>query len=204
MAAQGTYRHPLADPERLRGREWLEWSEAIILALVASDREPKASSSQEWAEAAKGDWHRLAIMLADHVSDLSLKSIEVSEDSGNETLRIEVASLRRLFLAKGWTWPVEDLPPSEPEQQSQPRKTPTPKPASRWPWGIYETKLLIELAEAARHFWTEYKPGLPATAPTNDEVRDWLMRRGVPQRKAEVMAQILRADDLPPGPHVNK
>jgi hypothetical protein len=77
-------------------------------------------------------------------------------------------------------------------------------PPSKWPWGTHETKLLIELSEAARHFWSEYQSGLPATAPTNDEVRAWLMRRGVPQRKAEVMAQILRADDLQPGPHVNK
>jgi hypothetical protein len=77
--------------------------------------------------------------------------------------------------------------------------------ASRWPWGTHETKLLRELAAAAQQFWTSYESLSPATAPTSEEVEDWLIARGiVAKRVAEVMAQMLRADDLRPGPHVNR
>ena len=124
--------------------------------------------------------------------------------------KVHLARFREWAEGKGYTLPgrfprgmkvPDPARPAQPEKAEVTEQVPSP---SKWPWGSYETKLLTELAEAARHFWTEYKSGFPATAPTNDEVRDWLMRRGVPQRKAEVMAQILRADDMPPGPHVNK
>ena len=73
-----------------------------------------------------------------------------------------------------------------------------------WPWGTYETKWLKHLAAAAEHFWTPYDPKFPATAPTSEDVTAWLIARGVPKRVAEIMAQILRDDALPPGPRVNK
>jgi hypothetical protein len=69
--------------------------------------------------------------------------------------------------------------------------------------GEHDTKLLRELAAAASQFWTEYDPARPATAPTNEEVIAWLLGRKVAKRVAEVIAQILRADDLRPGPHNN-
>jgi predicted GNAT family acetyltransferase len=49
----------------------------------------------------------------------------------------------------------------------------------------------------------DYDPEKPATAPTNDDVSDWLEKRGVAKRVAEVMAQILRADGLKAGSHNN-
>lgn len=79
-----------------------------------------------------------------------------------------------------------------------------PKLASRWPWGMHDTRLLRELAAAAQHHWTGYDPASPATAPNSEEVQRWLTARGVASKRvAEVMAQILRADDLKSGPHVN-
>jgi hypothetical protein len=73
-------------------------------------------------------------------------------------------------------------------------------PAGGWPWGSYETRLLRHLAAAADRFWKNYDPSDPATAPTNQEVIDWLMEQGVAPRNAEVMATMLRADGLRPGP----
>lgn len=69
-----------------------------------------------------------------------------------------------------------------------------------WPWGRHETDLLRKLAAAAQRFWSNYDPADPTTAPTNQQVIDWLKGQGVSERTAEIMATILRADGLPTGP----
>lgn len=72
----------------------------------------------------------------------------------------------------------------------------------KWPWGDHETELLRKLAAAGEKFWTLYDPEEKSTAPTNKQVIGWLTeQQGVSKRVAEVMATILRADGLPPGPH---
>lgn len=76
---------------------------------------------------------------------------------------------------------------------------PPPRPAG-WPWGSYENEKLRHLAAAAEHWWKNYDPSDSTTAPTIDEVRDWLMARGVEKTPAANIATILRADRLPPGP----
>lgn len=70
----------------------------------------------------------------------------------------------------------------------------------RWPWGDYETDLLRKLAAAADRFWRLYDPADNTTAPTNQQVTDWLKQQGVADRTAEIMATIMRADGLPTGP----
>lgn len=85
-----------------------------------------------------------------------------------------------------------------------PRPVTKPRSEGKWPWGNYETKLLRDLAAAAQELWKAYEPGHHATAPTNEDVQEFLRKRGVPKRKAQIMAQILRADGLPPGPHVER
>lgn len=72
--------------------------------------------------------------------------------------------------------------------------------SAKWPWGGYETELLQKLATAADRFWKLYDPTDNTTAPTNQQVIDWLKQQGVAERTAEVMATILRADGLPTGP----
>jgi hypothetical protein len=59
---------------------------------------------------------------------------------------------------------------------------------------------LRHLAAAADHWWKNYDPSDQTTAPTNQEVIDWLVEHGVARRNAEVMATILRPDGLPTGP----
>jgi len=69
-----------------------------------------------------------------------------------------------------------------------------------WPWGRYDTNLLRTLARAADLFWKKYEPADPSSAPTNEQVIEWLVKQKVAKRTAEIMATILRADGLPTGP----
>jgi hypothetical protein len=85
---------------------------------------------------------------------------------------------------------------------AQPKRAPHETP--RWPWGSHETELLRKLAEAAEKFWKLYDPADNTTAPTNEQVAEWLVTQGgVSKRNAEVMASILRADGLPTGPRTS-
>lgn len=68
-----------------------------------------------------------------------------------------------------------------------------------WPWGAYSTRDLALLAGAAERFWARYDPREQDTAPTEKVVVDWLVAQGMTDRKAKVVASILRADDLPVG-----
>jgi hypothetical protein len=81
------------------------------------------------------------------------------------------------------------------------------KPTPRWPWGDRSTELLDHFAEAAK-LWDKYDPAFPATAPTSDDVEKDLLKRkwgkkNFPKRVAQVMAQMLRADELKAGPRNN-
>ena len=79
-------------------------------------------------------------------------------------------------------------------------------PAPKWPWGRHETALLLQLVEAAKCWRTpdeggNYYPDVPSSAPTNEQIEYLLERNGVTSKKTrEVMATILRADNLPSGP----
>lgn len=74
------------------------------------------------------------------------------------------------------------------------------RPADGWPWGGHHTRALGLLRGAAEKFWINYDPTDPSTAPTNAQVKAWLVEQGASDRIAENMASILRADGLPPGP----
>lgn len=106
-----------------------------------------------------------------------------------------------------------DMPPSEESvfdhdeiqefiefRRNPKREGAVPPAPTSWPWGDYETKLLRELAAAAERFWTNYDPADPGTAPTSEQVEKWLVDRKMPKRTAQIMAKILRADGLRPGP----
>lgn len=71
--------------------------------------------------------------------------------------------------------------------------------SAKWPWGSHETELLRKLAAAASQFWALYDPADKTTAPTNQQVSNWLQQQGVQKRTADAMATILRADGLPTG-----
>ena len=101
-------------------------------------------------------------------------------------------------LSLGWDLPARFPRAVLPVQG--PAKGTTTAGAVGWPWGAHETKLLTELAAAARHWWANFDPSDNTTAPTNQQVSDWLQKRGATARMADAMATILRADGLPTGP----
>ena len=92
----------------------------------------------------------------------------------------------------------EDFPPATPEPFHV--EEVSKQDAGAWPWGAYETNLLRQLGDAARHWWVNYDPSDKTTAPTNQQVSDWLHAREVGKAMADKMATILRADGLPTGP----
>jgi len=67
-------------------------------------------------------------------------------------------------------------------------------------WGNHDTELLRHMRAAAAKFWVNYDPNQPDTAPTNEQVKKFLIERRVTDRMASAIASILRADGLPPGP----
>jgi len=70
----------------------------------------------------------------------------------------------------------------------------------KWPWGSHHTELLGHLEAAALKFWVNYDRADNTTAPTNEDVTNWLQERGVSKRIADAMATILRVNGLPTGP----
>jgi len=72
--------------------------------------------------------------------------------------------------------------------------------AGKWPWGNHETELLRKLAAAAARFYgSNFDPNDIDTAPTNEDVSEWLQAQGISKRLADVMASILRQDGLRTG-----
>lgn len=73
--------------------------------------------------------------------------------------------------------------------------------SGHWPWGNYENELLRHLEAAVVKWWKNYDPEDITTAPTNNDVSSWLIEeRKVTKTKADAIASILRADNLPTGP----
>jgi hypothetical protein len=118
-----------------------------------------------------------------------LKAKSISTDGLEES---EIAPSTFGAWAKSIRYP---LPPEFPWQDE-----PVLPLSREWPWGTHETELLRKLAQAANRFWRNYDSTDPSTAPTNKDVVDWLIEKGVARRTAEIMATILRVDGLPTGP----
>jgi hypothetical protein len=92
--------------------------------------------------------------------------------------------------ANSFNWPLPEGLPWTPNMDLS---------ISGWPWGRYETELLRKLAAAADKWWKNYDPSDPTTAPTNDQVAEWLVKRSVSSTNANAIARILRADHVPMG-----
>lgn len=183
-----------------RGRKRLSVQEAVALSLGIRLDESEyygGAPPPSTEEKLIAEFQKRVRLACSHIQDGSLPARERPSDS--DTLsnlpriwEVKVGGFRVFATMKGWR-----LPPQFPQE-------PDGIPAS-WPWGMHTTKLLRHLAAAATEFWaTKYQPGLPATAPASVDVTAWLIQQGVAKRVAQVMAQMLRADDLPPGPHNNK
>lgn len=87
------------------------------------------------------------------------------------------------------------------EQSPPPPKPQNVTTVARWPWGDYTTTALEHLSAAANRFWLHYDPTDNTTAPTNEEVSNWLKSEyKVSGTLANSIASILRPDGLPTGP----
>jgi len=139
------------------------------------------------------------IPIPDHVSEL----IHLAKSAiGTRILRVKIENNDALEYGEvdltaftSWACDIGKKPPPD-----FPWQATMDLSMRAWPWGSYETELLKKLALAADRFWKRYEPSDPSTAPTNEQVSDWLKAQGVATRTAEIMATILRADGLSTGP----
>jgi hypothetical protein len=154
------------------------------------------------------EWERRAAVAVNHVVAGTLPVVRNPTSFGGydpyealpgdaEKIVVKVADFVAWADGLGWK-----LPPKFPRPGQDPvgRERLTHGGCPKWPWGDYETPLLRKLAAAAERFWKRYDPDDPTTAPTNQQVVEWLKEQDVSERTAEVMATILRDNELPPGP----
>jgi hypothetical protein len=152
-------------------------------------------------------WERRVTVAVNHVRAGTLPVVENIAYFGRFVPHGELSHAEKIVVrvsafvawADGMGW---ELPPEFPRPGQDPvgRERLTHGGCPKWPWGDYETPLLRKLAAAVERFWKLYDPDDPTTAPTNQQVVEWLKEQGVSERTAEVIATILRADGLPPGP----
>ena len=130
---------------------------------------------------------------------LAIRNLKVLEARGRYDVdELENCSMKLVkftAVALSWNWKIPPEMAAVAESDKRDAKI------LEWPWGSRETKLLGHLAEAAKELWSRYDPTDATTAPTNIQVQDFLINRKVSKRVAQVMAQILRADELPSGNH---
>lgn len=142
-----------------------------------------------------------------NVGRLDAKNVCVSKTDGVVLAR----SLWKFFFPDDGTSPsfaplsANDATCIRPQKGSanelKPEAETHPARGGIWPWGTHHTKALGHLEAAALRFWKLYDPADDSTAPTNNQVSEWLQtERGLSQKMAEAMASILRADGLPTGP----
>ena len=130
---------------------------------------------------------------------LAIRNLKVLEARGRydvdelENCSMKLVKFTAVALSWNWKIPPEMAALAEPDKRDA--------KILEWPWGSRETKLLGHLAEAAKELWSRYDPTDATTDPTNIQVQDFLINRKVSKRVAQVMAQILRADELPSGNH---
>jgi hypothetical protein len=189
--------------------DWSKWRlipdyhlcEAVALSLDTEPRDVRDTSRYPYHSAATNastEFVRRATILERIVQS------EQSEQHGLMLQRTYAAPLActitpadfvRWAQANDWTMPSELV------ELAAAQSTRAQPLGARWPWGEYETALLSILVDTAKHWWLTYDPAEPGTAPTDKEVVSWLQsKHGLTQNKAEAIAAILRADDLPKGP----
>lgn len=192
------------DPLGSQKPDWEEWKSAKTAKLwqaiaLACDLDPRSN----FGFFEMTGWLRnqdLSMQYPAFATLLSWAKNDLGPNGRLKAVSLYVGSLEECEISlpgfAAWLKAAKHQPPAEfpwmPEEM--------PHGNFDWPWGRYETDLLRKLAAAATKFWKNYDPGDPSTAPTNKTVIEWLKKQGVNDRIAEIMATILRADGLKPGP----
>lgn len=214
---QGQVDQGLRDDESSSGYEpvWGTWicrSELTLEQAVAlsCDIEPEALRAPEhWGfgddqeETDKRNLYnaRLEIAQGEAAAGVAFKVRQGRDKDGRKT------SLVRMVEFARWAIHWSKLPTVWMKLPAAFELFASGAPAPKWPWGDRSTDLLSHLVEAAK-LWKDYDPSKPATAPVQEEVVEILTKRKwkgklISERMAKVMAQLLQADDLRPGPHTN-
>ncbi|WP_157598920.1 hypothetical protein [Rhodanobacter sp. Root561] len=190
------------EPARAGSSNRIDWSYWANLSLVdygdacilSRGFDPRAIKGNALPSHLDAELKRLVSIAKSHLgSQLPAYSTENDRYYGSRETGVRLGEFRTWgeSLPIPFTFP-EDFPKASPKV--------TDASAHSWPWGTHETELLRKLAEAVRRYWVNYDPTDPSTASTNETVKNWLKQQGVADRAAEVMAQIIRADGLRPGP----
>lgn len=154
------------------------------------------------------EWERRVGVAVNHVAAGTLPIVRNAAPLGGhdpyealpadaEKIVVRVADFVAWAIGMGWALPDEFPQPAAASYPVAPEGL--TDGGVKWPWGNYETELLQLLAAAATEFWTLYDATDKTTAPTNQQVSDWLQGKGVQKRTADAMATILRANGLPTG-----
>ena len=182
--------------------DWSYWANLAVVdykdaCTLSRGFEPRTVNAAVLPPELAAEIQRRQAIAADHLGG-SLPAHSTRSDRYYE----RDASGVRLTEFRAW---AESLPTPFTFPDTFPRATAPAQDAqshapARWPWGDHETELLRKLAAAAEKWWKNYDPTDATTAPTNKSVADWLKEQGIADRNAQVMATILRADNLPTGP----
>jgi hypothetical protein len=199
---------PRGEPRHyLKQADWSLWRKAdrvtlIDAILLSVDLNPDMEPRNVAAGSVKLDLFKGSLQMIDATSWQRLeRRVRLVNSSLGTTLHLasegfELSDIARLPVFGDWADLKElEVPKAFPRLTAR-----RPKEPSGWPWGTYETPLLKELAAAAKHFWADgYKP---ESAPTKEQVTDWLLERGniTSSRVAGAIAQILKGTDVPAGP----
>jgi hypothetical protein len=159
-----------------------------------------AAEGAKWAALLDDFLRRVHIAVGNLVPRGTLPIADGAVD-GERTV-VKVADFATWADGMGW-----NLPPEFPRTQADAVVYPVASEGlqtggAKWPWGNHETELLRKLAAAAeRYYGVNFDPmEKEDSAPKSADVTAWLKEKGVADRVAEVMAQILRPDGLRTGP----
>lgn len=212
QVAQGSQDEGSASSYKPVWEAWICRSELTLEQAVAlsCDIEPEAlRAPEQWGfgdddeEAAKLNLYgsRLEIARGEAAAGVAFKVRQGRDKDGRKT------SLVRMVAFARWAIALSKLPTVWRGLPTAFELLASGSPAPKWPWGDRSTELLDHLVEAS-NLWKDYDSSNPASAPTQEEVVEFLGKRKwkgklISGRVAKVMAQLLQADDLRPGPHTN-
>lgn len=173
---------------------WEHWGSQKIAKLCEAvallfNIEPATLQMPLLPELPEG-YDRVIDMALNGHPDNGLVALSQFDQERPEDSPIEVAKFGMWAKARGYALPPEFPIKVTPEAICHPV----------WPWGTYTNPTLNLLARAAYEWWSSYDPADPSTAPTNEQVKDWLVEEGATPNMAKKIASILHEPSIKTGP----
>lgn len=202
----GAFRESLCDgdgrialhPARPRAEEWERWFQLIgafrifpaSLKRIAREREMpvcRVAPGSWWAVEGPVEKNEAGDPAAGFHITLYDRAAQSETPVSFTAVRFKAEDVRAAVAIGG--------PVSSPEAVSSDAR-------GKWPWGDHDTEFLRMLEAAGKRFWSNYDPGDPTTAETNEKVAAWLLKEKYTESnsRAQAIASMLRADGLKSGP----